>query len=362
MDLATVTANYTDLQRKYKGFTAPTVRVLLEGSDISEKVGLSDIRISLSTDSSSTSANFNILLEYEYMNTDFSRTGVSSKVQLGARVAIEIGYIETERVFSGLIMSLDYVFEDGQSPYLQVECMDAKKVMMKRKVPAMFKDKKITEVVTELMGESPFSTYIEGMEVEPYGEKQDMISICSQDDYRFCVDNASTIDYEFFILQGKAYYRKTPESASATMTLSPDWGIVSFRMALSGSSLFQTCIINGVNSADDENITKEAELSGDFGAYADRMLDGADKHYLDANITEPEEALKRAENRIQDAAREFGEITCRTVGIPELGPGRNIRIQGISPVADGEYYVTSVTHTLDTGGFFTELKARVDTL
>ncbi|MCL2399886.1 MAG: hypothetical protein FWC91_09130 [Defluviitaleaceae bacterium] len=362
MDLATVTANYTDLQRKYKGFTAPTVRILVEGTDISEIVGLSDITVNLGIDSSSTSASFNVLLEYEYMNTDFTRTGISNTIQIGAKVTVKIGYIETEKVFVGVIMSLDYIFEDGEAPYIQVECMDAKNLMMKRKVPGLFKDMKITDVVKELMGKNPASSYIEGTEVESYGENEEMITICSQDDYRFCVENASAIDYEFFISQGKVYYRKTPDSPSCIMTLKPEWGIMSCRMSLSGNDLFQKAIYNGINSSDDENISEKAKISGNFGSYADRMLDGAEKHFLDSGITDPGEASKRANNRMKEASREFGDITCRCVGIPEIGPGRNIKIEGISPVVDGEYYIESVTHTLNTGGFFTEWKARVDTL
>ena len=362
MDLMSVTTNYTSLQRKYTGFYTPRVRIFLEGSEIPEAVGFTDVSISLSTDSSATSASFDIIGEYDFKNTDFSKNGVSANLQIGARVALEIGYIVTERVFSGVIVALDYVFDGSDAPFISVECLDAKNLMMKRQVPALFEDTNIAGVASELMGEQPFNTYVEGNVIEAVAAdiEQKMITICGQDDYNFLVGHAKDLGYEFFILQGKAYYRGIPTSGSTVMTLSPDWGIVSFRVALNSSPLFKTAVVAGQNRDDDSNITAEEELSGDFGPYADRMLDGTYKHHLDANLRDEQEAKDKAENLIEDARREYGQITCRCVGIPELGPGRFIEIEGLSPEANGTYYILSVSHTLNGSGFFTELKGRVD--
>jgi hypothetical protein len=48
------------------------------------------------------------------------------------------------------------------------------------------------------------------------------------------------------------------------------------------------------------------------------------------------------------------------VGLPEIVPGRAIKIKGLFPQADVEGYILKVSHKFNEEGFFTEFEAKVD--
>lgn len=52
----------------------------------------------------------------------------------------------------------------------------------------------------------------------------------------------------------------------------------------------------------------------------------------------------------------LGEGTC--VGIPELIPGRFITIDGMEEQAEGTYFLTKVTHSFTTEGYYTRFEVR----
>ena len=49
--------------------------------------------------------------------------------------------------------------------------------------------------------------------------------------------------------------------------------------------------------------------------------------------------------------------TVRCVGIPEMIPGRYIRLTGLDKnFFDGDYYIEEVTHNLSSGGYITSFE------
>jgi len=80
--------------------------------------------------------------------------------------------------------------------------------------------------------------------------------------------------------------------------------------------------------------------------------------FYEAGIESAAEAKKRAKARMEAMKAGFGfmELTC--IGIPELVPGRFIKIEKFADAVDGKYYVTGVTHYLTEESFTTVVKAR----
>ena len=367
MDLMSASTTYADLAKKYQNFGAPTIRIRVEGTEIVEKVeaGISSLSLDLTAGFSASGCSFDVVGEYGAKNTGFDDKGPIKLLQLGAKVEIEIGYIKTEDIFTGLIAEVEYVFDNEDSaPYVHVECMDAKCLLMKHQRLQIFSEKTVTDAVGEILDAQPFSAYITGKQIDADNEKLDMLPAAMEDDYRFMVRHAQRLGYEFFIVQGKAYFRKTPTSSSSIVTLSPDSGLLSFKQSLRGGALFKKARVVGINPADDKAISGEATISGKFGEGkgSSRMLGESEKVIFDHNIISAQQAEAMAKVLMQNARASFGTLHCRCVGIPELVPGRSITIDGISPEADKSYYITEIRHTLDERGFFTEVEARVDSL
>lgn len=366
INLMTENTSYTKLQKKYRDFGAPTVLIHIDGVEITEKhnAKLSEVTVDLTSGFSASGCSFDIIGEYDAKNTAFSSNGVSKLLQIGAKVELELGYIETVPVFYGLIAEVEYVLDSEYAPYIHVECMDAKCLMMKRQRLALFSKKSVTDAIDEMMGGQPFSDYIKGKKIEALSDKIEMIPIAMEDDYQFAARYAEYIGYEFFIIQGTVYFRKTPASSSPVMSLGPDSGLLSVKQSLRGNGLYKKIQVVGINPADDKMVSGEAVLNGNFGGSQgpSRMLGQSGKVQFDHNIQSAQQAEARAKVLMQGASGSFGRIECRCIGIPELVPGRNVEIHGISPDADRECYVQSVRHTFDDRGFFTNLEARINTL
>ena len=133
MDLMTASTTGALLEKKYRSFAAPTVRIEVEKKDITAKygAGISNVCVELTGGYSASGCSFDVVGEYEPQQTDFRASGAGKALQLGARVSVELGYITTECVFYGLIISVTYEFDAQSAPYIHVECMDVKCLLMK---------------------------------------------------------------------------------------------------------------------------------------------------------------------------------------------------------------------------------------
>lgn len=367
MNLMTGSTDFPALQNKYRNFGAPTIRLRVEDVEILEKMDamISNVAVELSNGASATGCSFDVIGEYDPKNTGFNGNGPEKLLQLGAKVELELGYIETVPVFFGLIAELEYVFENEDSaPFIHVECMDAKCVLMKRQRLELFSAKSITEAVGEIFDAQPFSDYIKGKTVDALTDKLDMIPAAMEDDFQFCTRCAAYIGYEFFILAGQVYFRKTPSGSSSIMTLSPEYGLSGVKLSLRGASLHKKTKVVGIGEQDGKMVSGEQAAGGKFAKNqnAARMMGESERTHFDHMVKSADEAAARAGTLMQMAVGEFGRIECKCVGIPELVPGRSITVKGVSPEADRDFYIISVRHTFDDNGFFTTLEARLNTL
>lgn len=366
MDLMTASTSYKKLAQKYRDFRAPTLRIHVDGVEIVAKRGakIAELSVELTAGFAASGCTFDVVGEYEAQNTAFAEKGCAALLQLGAKVELELGYIETTAVFYGLIVEVEYIFDSHRGPYIHVECMDAKCLLMKQQRLVVLRDKSLTTALGELFDEQPFSSYIKGKKIDALSSKTGMIAAAMEDDYRFAVRIAGDIGYEFFIVLGKVYLRKTPETASPIMTLSPQGGLLTHKLSLSGAALYAKTEVVGINPANNERVSGQAVASGKYGkgSGAAQMTGRTVKTVFDHAVGSADEAAARAKILMQAAQNRFGRIECRCVGLPELLPGRSVSITGISKEADRDCYILNVRHTMDERGFFTTVEARINSL
>ena len=128
--------------------------------------------------------------QYDYEQTDFSKQGAAKVLQLGAKVEVELGYIRTETVFSGLVAEVRYEFEEDDAPCIHVECMDAKCLLMKMQRLEIRSEKKIAPVVNALLGQQPVSSYLTGRTVQLTEAEKEPLQFHMDSDYDFLVRQA----------------------------------------------------------------------------------------------------------------------------------------------------------------------------
>ena len=362
MDLMKSSTSFSVLSKKYEGFSAPTVRIKVDGTEITRKLGarVNGVSVDLTSGFEASGCAFDVLTEYRAENTAFDSRGPFRLLQLGAKVELDLGYVKTETVFVGLIAEVEYLLGDEDAPYIHVECMDAKFLLMKQRRLQLYSNQKLSQVVSALLSEQPFSTYTTGRQVETLTRKYEMIPLSQEDDYRFIVRCAGYAGYEFFLIQGKAYFRKRPSLGAAILSLSPQNGLTGAKVSLRGSGLFKKAVVKGVNPQNDKAVAGTGSVSGKFsgGSTASRMMGQTTRTVFDASVTSAKEAADRARAIAEEALNSFGMIECRCIGLPELVPGRTVKLTGLLPEGDRTVYLTTVRHTLEEDHYHTEFEGR----
>lgn len=366
MDFMTGTTSYALLKEKYSGFAAVTIRVTVDEVELTQKLGvaLTNLTVELSSEFPASGCSFTVLNEYDAEKTDFKEKGAASLLQIGAKVELELGYIVTESVFLGYITEVTYLFGDEDGPSIYVECVDAKCLLMKSQRLEIMSERKLDQAVKALLSAQPVRTYLSGQEVSLTGAPEQMLDTPMENDYSFLVRHAQYSGCEFFILQGKAYFRTPPKAAAPLMTLKPGEGILTAKLSLRGTPLSKKVRVTGVSVGSDEAVSGSAQTQGKYseGATASRMLGNTEKVFFDPQVLSAEDADKRARALLGEMENSFARLECTCIGIPEMIPGRWVQVAGLSKEANQTVYILSVRHVVTSSGFTTIFEARMDSL
>lgn len=365
MNLMSTTTTYKALEKKYDNFGAPSIEVTVGSAKLvtGKNLEISRVEVELTSGYEASGCCFELCCVYEMEKTDFSKS--ISKIQIGEKVEIFIGYIRRESVFEGYINQIDYQYGIDLKKYkIRVECMDAKGLLMKNRRLEFFTETSADAVVKKILSDSPVSRYLSGKEVDMCPKEEVPLRSHMMTDYELIVEQASKLGYEFFIIQGKAYFRKKQKVKSTLMKLTPLDGIIGARLILSGQQLVKQIEVRSIDEETGKQIKGTASVSGKFsqGSSGNMMLGTSKQVFYEPGVKDAAEAKKRAEARAEAIAEQFGELECECVGIPELVPGRFISVDKLSSQANGKYYVRYVRHEIDTTGYRTYLKAGVSSL
>ena len=367
MDLMKGSTTFAGLKRKYQGMSAPTFRVVVDGVELTEKLkcSISGLAVDLTSGYEASGCSFLVLSQYDYEKTRFDTGGAYKYLQIGAQVEIKLGYISTESVFSGHIVEVEYLFDPEQgAPEIRVDCADAKCLLMKTQRMEILSEKKLTQAVNTLLGEKPVSAYLKGKQVDTLPLEGEMIHFPMESDYDFLVRYAKYTGCEFFIIQGKAYFRKPPVSASPIMTLQLKGGLLAARAGMRGEKLVKEVQVSGINPENGEAVTGKAASKGKFstGSSAAKSIDSTVRSFFDERVASAQEAGDRAKILMAELQQDFMVVRCTCLGIPDLVPGRFVKLKGLDPALDRSWYICGVRHTVDERGFVTNFEARTDSL
>lgn len=363
MDMMKGSTSFRALKSKYKNFSAPSVEVTVGSEKLSEKkADIQELEVELTSGFEASGCVFYVDGAYQVKDTSFSKK-IADKLQIGESVKIKLGYLSREEVFRGYISQVEYLHGMEEDDYrIRVECMDAKGLLMKNRRMEFFSQKSADAVVKAILGETPVSSYLSGKEIDACKEEEVPLRSHMMTDYEVIVEQAEKQGYEFFILQGKAYFRKRQKVTSPLITLGPSQGVLRGSFSMNAQPLVKKIEIRSIDGESGKQIKGEAAISGSFGKQSRKLLGDSRQVFYEAGVRDAAEAKARAQSRMDRLCGEFGQLECECVGIPELVPGRFIEIRGLSAQADRKYYVTYVRHVLDEGNYRTYIRAGVSSL
>ena len=239
---------------------------------------------------------------------------------------------------------------------LVVKLMDARKLMMTNGVrKQLYDDKNYSDIFKKVMGR-----YSKLCSIEADATTDNLTAPVSQStsDYNFVKNELlrkGKSEREFFILYDKAYFRKPCSNKTPITTV--NLGRELFRLNTMEDYLDTEIEVIGYDPINSKSVSSKAKAKSS-GSIVPVLTPSQQQFFIDPDADSEEKAKIRvgylAEKMKMDSCFAEGEL----VGLPEIVPGRYLKVEGIDEMADKSYYLSEVTHHIDGERFRTTFEAR----
>lgn len=373
---------YADLLQKYLDFAFPIATVLVNKKPLAaakgDRILVNDIRVELSSGIEASAASFRIYRIYDENSGKFRYPDLEKQLYLGAPLAISFGYSTgtQEIVFVGFVTGIEFGFEGGRLPFIEVTGMDVKSLMMGSTYSYRLTASTYGEAVAEIFKRTGYEKLLDmgaitALEIGDTPDKKpgaapskataETIEMVAESDYDFIAKAAQKFNYEFFIDRGKVIFRAAKSLTADLLQLGPGEGILEFHVGYSINGLVGEIEARSHNAGDGKlmNASKKFKMEGKANA----LIGSAKKVYIDPSIVDAEQAEFRANTLLEKMSYRLGFLEASCLGIPDLVPGRFITFAGPGAPVDNHYYLTSVVHRYDTEeGYRTEIIGCANTM
>lgn len=368
--------SYKSLADKYGNFGFPVAEFTIKGKQFSKNKDaflIEQLEIELVSGFEASVAEFYIYHCFDQATGQFLADQLSNYVELGAELSISIGYLnEMTEVFRGFVAGMNYGYENGDLPFVKVTAMDIKGVMMANCYSMQLKSKSYGEAVREILSKPAYTKLASDLKVSDTPDKKkqndkassDTVEMTSESDYEFVVKAAKRFHFEFFVEQGTIYFRKARSRTEILAELGVGRGIVSFDIGYSLTGLVETVEARSVDAGTGKMMSASGKRSGKLSPknQAEKLLKKSKLVYIDPSAVSQEQLNARSEYLMDTMGYRFGELNCECVGIPDLMPGRFIKVTGLGEVVSNQFYITKVVHRIGEQGYSTRLTGCIDKL
>ncbi len=357
--------SFDEMESKYYNFYAPSFEVicgLFSKTEIvkMEGMAITGLKVEKSLEKSDM-CSFSVCNAYDMASSDFKKDWLEKHLAIGNFIEVKMGYGDRlESVFKGLITSVKFDFPSEGSPRLSVECHDKSYLMMKHKLSFAWHFLPSSAIAVILA-----AMYGLDFVVDVSVDIQETIQQENESNYSFLQRLANKIGYEFFI-SGDTLYFRIPYVGNLTPITTLKWGrsLKSFSpqfdlneqacavvtrgfsekmdMAVMGLAGYVT--VPGIDSQKIKNVMKNIFM----GNVIDYEYDIGITSFFEAEAV----ALLKMGERLMKSLSGSGEC----IGLPELSPGRFIKIDGLGSQLNSTYYITAVTHTISESGYSTQFE------
>lgn len=359
--------SFQDLYKTYQGFIVPSYSVTVNESDTlghGDLPVISEIEVELTAGYESSVCNLIIFqgVELESEKKQYTVDSfIRGKMKLGNVLEVKLGYAqERKTVFKGLISAVELDYEAGSGFQIRVEAMDAKRLMMNNyRSSQPRKDlKKYSDAVREVL--KKYAKSLGKQTVSDTPEQVLALEQHNQSDYEFLVALAKKLNYAFYIINNDLFFEELGKDTSPVVELHTN-NLYSFHREI---SLADQIAQFTVRANDETNPLQNFESTakkfkavgkGKKGSQdiAAAVQKNAQKTIIDPSVSSAKEAQARAEAELARHAFRFAHGGFKTVGIPEIVPGKMLTIKGFGEDYDNDYYLKKVTHLYSSEGYFT---------
>ena len=360
MDQKTYT--YALLQTKYKNFTSPGFEIKVDGKSLAaEKFHISSVEVEISAGGTAGGCTFTIDGQYDYKTSKW-KENATKVIKPGAKLVVNGGYETKKELFYGYID--DYAIEFGRDgpPRIVVNGLDGLGYLMNMCEPIYAGKKKPKQIVQMILQKSQAAGFAKSVKVGALTGFETPIIKEQVDDWKFLTMMAQRYGASLFAVDGELIFDKVITKTSPILTLTIGKNVKSFTKRVSLAHQIGKVEVLG-RDVNQKPVKGEASrvTAGGSGKSAAEWVRGLKDSVL-RERTEfaqtQEECKTLAENRLNSIAMGFvsGEGEC--VGIPELIPGRYIKIDGADDATNGSYFLTKVVHRINSEQYITSFEVK----
>lgn len=356
---------FDELESKYYNFYAPSFEVICGLFSKTELVKMEGMAITgLTVDRSvvkSDMCSFSVCNAYDMASSDFKKNWIDSHLAIGNFIEVKMGYGDRlTSVFKGLITSVKFDFPSEGSPKLSVVCQDKSYLMMKHKLSVAWSSLPYSDIASKVAG-------LYGLDsvVDSSVDTHETVQQENESHYSFLNRLAGMIGYEFFVSVDTLYFRiPYVDSDSPITTLKWGKSLKSFSPDFDLAEQACAVVTRGYDETLKKVVTGSASNVTTPGIDSKKIMkamkslftrDFTDYEY-NASIDSLSEADRVATNKMKDRFMKLLSGRGECIGLPELSPGRFIKIDGLGSQLNSTYYITSVAHTISEAGYSTQFE------
>ncbi|MDE5777060.1 MAG: phage baseplate assembly protein V [Lachnospiraceae bacterium] len=347
-NLMTESQEYNTLADRYGNFEIPAAAIYLKDSKDnviqSKNLEIEEIQVTLSADEAS-SVSFRIGNAFDLESWSI-RQEVKDAFALGTIISVALGYCEQlTTVFKGYIE--EFCADYQTSPTVVVTAMDLRKRLMQYQ-NSMYKysDCTYSELFQTLL--EKHSDLYDNLNITATADKIEIIQ--NGDDFRFIKEElCARAERDFYVAGGEVYFIKPEDGTKAFLTL--EWGkhLLSFEQG-SRYCNRQIKICCNQENKEENAVTQDLKTYKDISSLEKKVP--VDEYEMEVGASQQELNHYMEKMAAQKKQKQiFGSGT--VLGIPEIVPGRHIKISNVDESTAGIYYISEVCHHFDSDGFTT---------
>lgn len=364
-DLMTQTTSYEALEKKYGDFEAPNAIIKIEDKLLPNEVmdSLNEVNVSLTCNYAEMNvATLTFTALYNVNNLTLDDEVVKSYFILGKKVEIALGYCETETVFAGYIYETNFSLDQETGWVITINCKDLLGILENKQDDTHRTGSNRIAEIRKILEDGSYSTYgklaasqntyLSQLEttystLDQAGKIEQTHTIMTHLDKIRWV--AGKHNYDFFVVNKEVYFRPSYlESVGPIMTLAPNKGIISASMTQCIGKLISCAEVRGQDEDDFTAIIGKKTRSIKADLTKNKAATATVLSY-DEEIRKVAEAKTAVEQMLDKNSWEVQSAKIETIGIPDIVPGRTIKLEGLGKTLEKSVYIRSVTHEFNEG-------------
>lgn len=347
-DIMTSSYSYQELVQAYDNFVTPAAAIYVGSAKenvITEKgMAIDEIQITLSAENCSL-LYFQIINAFDIVSHAFQQE-VKDTFAVGTKIEAALGYgSDLTTVFKGYITEYRTIYRE--MPIISVSAVDLRKLMMRNKrINYKYQEKSYSELFEELMGN--YSDLYDTLHTDSVSEKAELIQNGS--DYDFVTQELCRKGKRsFFVIGGDVYFRETGKTEAAFLELEWGNGLLSFEK---GICYYNEKII--VYSSQEDKSSQSVSAQVKTKNDTPELMSDTQVEEWEIGVGLDQQILQNYLNQRKEEKAEKEEVASGSLlGLPEIVPGRYVKISGVDSGDAGTYYIREVRHEYGEDGFVT---------